>query len=1105
MFLETGSTRLSYMQTFDTIERTAQSLPCSTHHGRNLIAGFCPALLMFMLLCGTLVWSAPALATATINKQFTPATVDPGDISKLRISIFNSSLVPITAAAVTDNLPANIKIANPVNINDTCGFTAVTATPGNSQIILTGGSAPAGTVIASGACYFELDVVSTVAGNWINTIPANGPANGFTPGGTISGFQATENSSTISNKDPASATLSVRGLSPPTGSKTFNPTAGLVGQPFAINIVLTNPNASTTLPLTSFTDPLPPGMVVAPTPGGTVTCTGTGAVNGAFAPVAGASSLTLNGGVIGAGGTCTLTANVVVSSITGTSQSITNTVPANAIGNTRGLTSATFNRSITVNTPVAVSKSFNPTTMRAGQTGSLTINIDNSASATVPLQISSFSDKLPAGLTIAASGTKSVTCTTGTNGTLTAVASTDTITLTGATTGVSATTTANRRCAIVVPVTASAAGSYVNTTSNTGPDTVITNAFVSPNPLPVPTATATLNVNTQFTVAKTVNNATAAPGGVVTFTVTISNWSAGAVAGVNFTDTLPLVGGNQMTVAAPGAALGAGCSGGAFAGGTGSPTVTWSGGTVAGGSGASAGTCTITIPVTVPAGAPSGTVFTNSIPVGGITGDGGISNTNAVAVNVTSVSAASVSKVFNPASVAQGQPSTLTVTLSNATATPITGAALTDTLPTSPGPVLVAATPNANTTCAGGTVTAIPGSGSISISGATIPGNGSCTFRANVTGNTVGSHTNTIPANSLTSTGGTTNPNAATANLTITSGITGSKSFSPTAVRAGGVSRVTIQVNNTTPIALTNVSITDPATANLTIANPANAATTCAGSPTITATPGASVATLTGAIVPAGGNCLFLFDVVTNPASTGDWINTIPIGSITSAEGPRNTSAFSATLTRNTTTSIGINKSFNPVLTEAGAPSVLRIDVTNPVGSPSGANNVSFTDTLPMDMVIYPVPNASTTCANGVVTAIPGQIAVGLYGATLPANSTCSVFVNVTSIRFGNLTNDIPVNAITSTQGYTNSAKTEASLSTLQGLGASKSFTPSSISLGQTATLKIFLTNTRDPSLPNTKLTGVSFTDNLPPGLIVASPPNASTTCENGTVAPNAA
>ncbi len=1056
--------------------------------------------MLVLLLSGTLGWTAEALATATINKQFTPATIDPGNNSRFRITVVNASLIQLTAAAVTDNLPANIKISSPTNATDTCGFTNVTATPGTSQIILNGGTVPAGTGTSDGLCYYELDVVSTVDGNWINTIPKDGPSNGFIPGGTTSGFQATENTVVITNTTDAVATLSVRGLSPPTGSKTFAPSPGLVGEPVTLTILLTNPASNgTTMPLTTFTDTLPAGMVVAPAPTSSVVCTGTGAVNGAFSPNAGDTSLILTGGTIGgasgSGGTCTLSVKVVVNSIgTNTTQTFTNSLAAGAIGNTRGLTSLAFSTNEVINSPIGLAKSFLTTTVGVGQNSVMRIDITNASNANT-LTVTSLTDSLPTGLTVGNLTTNppTIDCVTsggGTNGTFSPALTQGaaSITIVNAVVGK---TGGTRRCRIQVPVQAAASGSYVNT--------IPANAVLNPGNFASPARSATLTVNGALTVAKSRSPISVAAGQPTTFTVTINNWSATAVSDVNFTDTLPQsdTGGYQMVLANPvNRTASAGCSGGTWTENPGASFISWTGGTIAGGN---PGVCTISFRAIPPSNTPVGRFFNNTIAIGDICG-GSICNTNAVTsgTTVTVIAGASVSKAFSPTPVAQGQTSVLTVTLTNATDTAITNAALTDALPTTPGNVVVAASPATSTTCAGGTVTAIAFSGSVSIAGATIPANGNCNFKVNVTGNTVGTHTNTIPIGALSSAEGLSNTAAATANLGISTGITGTKAFSPTSVANNGVSRVTVTVTNVSAGPLTGVSITDPLGANLQVASPANAATTCAGTPILTATPGANSASLTGAAIGIGGNCQFLFDVkaINNPT---DWPNTIPVGNVTSAEGPANTAVISATLGK-TATSIAINKSFDPVIVTGGQPSVLRIDITNPIGSPSGADNVTFTDTFPTGIEVYAVPNPSTTCTNGVVTAVPGAGSITLSGATLPANSTCSVFVTTTSVRFLNLVNTIPAGAISTTQGYTNSLPTTATLSTLQGLGASKSFTPTSISVGQTATLKIRLFSTRNPNQPNTVLTGVSFTDSLPDGLTVAPSPNASTDCTSGTL-----
>jgi uncharacterized repeat protein (TIGR01451 family) len=59
-----------------------------------------------------------------------------------------------------------------------------------------------------------------------------------------------------------------------------------------------------------------------------------------------------------------------------------------------------------------------------------------------------------------------------------------------------------------------------------------------------------------------------------------------------------------------------------------------------------------------------------------------------------------------------------------------------------------------------------------------------------------------------------------------------------------------------------------------------------------------------------------------------------------------------------------------------------------------------------------------------------------------------------------------------------------------------KSFSPAAVEVGQSSTLTFTITNTNDLAAKN----GWSFTDTLPPGLAIANPSNASTTCSGGSV-----
>jgi len=116
-----------------------------------------------------------------------------------------------------------------------------------------------------------------------------------------------------------------------------------------------------------------------------------------------------------------------------------------------------------------------------------------------------------------------------------------------------------------------------------------------------------------------------------------------------------------------------------------------------------------------------------------------------------------LSKDFSPATITAGGASTLTITLSNADGTVASSASLTDTLPLG-----VVVNGSASTTC-GGTVSA--GTSSVTLTGGSIPANGSCTVTVPVAAASAGSYINSLVAGALQTSNGS---NAATADATLT-------------------------------------------------------------------------------------------------------------------------------------------------------------------------------------------------------------------------------------------------------------------------------------------------------------------------------------------------
>ena len=270
-----------------------------------------------------------------------------------------------------------------------------------------------------------------------------------------------------------------------------------------------------------------------------------------------------------------------------------------------------------------------------------------------------------------------------------------------------------------------------------------------------------------------------------------------------------------------------------------------------------------------------------------------------------------ITKAFSPNSILVGGTSTLTITLLNPNATAAgLVAAFVDTLPSG---VVVAAAPNAGTTCPGtGAVAASAGGGTVTLPAThSIPAGsgsspGSCTVTVDVTGSTAGAFLDVIPANALqTSNGSNTLPAEATLTITpliapVVAPPTIAKAFNLPAIATGGVSQLVITLSNPNITAATlSAALTDTLPGGMVIATNPNASTTCTGSGAVAATAGGSSVTLPATrTIPAGvgttpGSCTVTVNV-TAPGC-GNFINTLAANALQTSNG-NNAGAATATL-----------------------------------------------------------------------------------------------------------------------------------------------------------------------------------------------------------------
>jgi mucin-19 len=1001
----------------------------------------------------------PALA-----KSFLPGQINLGGTTTLTFNVSNPNSAALANVRFTDLL-SNMTVAS-TSFSKTCSG-ALSFSPALSV-----GGTQVNPVLTSLAANESCTISVTVTSSTIS--PATGLPN------TTSGATSTE---TPIAGATASASLDVLG---PAGiTETFSSSPIQAGGTSTITYTLTNPNA-TALTGASFSDSFPAGLLttaVAQTYAGTGrgTCTGTIPNTSLTVSAASVSFASIN---IPAGGSCTVLVDVTAAAA------------GTYINNVSGVTSTQVpsagpgaSATLTVLAAPTVVKSFTPSTILAGGSSTLTLTITN-PNATGLTGLAITDNYTTTGLV-----NLNTTVTNSCNGTATATPNTTNpgrLTLTGGTLA------ANSSCTITATVTSATATAYTNTTGG---------ASSTQTPTAGPTAADTLTVvavgANQLLFTKTFSQSQVQAGPAAAnldLVFTISNLSATTAAtDVRFSaaDTMPTAGGQQM-VLANGATNSCSITAASPAGSCGYNGTTTLGTVVANsqnsttllnfgttGTGlrlAANSVCTVTCPVTIPAATTGGTYSNTAALL--ITGAAGFTNTSGDTASVLALKPPTIVKAFAPAVIGAGSVSTITFTLSNSSnSIALSNASFSDTLTN----MAVAGTQTAGGTCGGASGNSFSAgqTGLINFSGLTLPAGGSCTLTLDITSSTVGSNANTTSGVTTTQTP-TAGTGAASVNLTVR-GTTLTKAFAPATVRTGQASTLTFTITNGTGNpAQSGLAFTETFPTGVVVANPANSSTTCGGG-TITGGSGSgTIALSNGSMALAQGSCIVQVDVTSAAAGTYNNLAANVTGSSTGM-----TNSVNATLT--VYNNAVLTKAFSPATIGMGGTSTLTFSIANGTGAPL-QTGLGFTDSYPAGILNTGGAATSSGCGTPTITAAgaTGLITVSAVQVAA-APSTCTISVPVTAAAAGSYPNTNAGN-ITGLAGGLTASGLSSTLSVV-GTTLSKSFAPLTAQVGSSSQLTLTIGN----GAGNPAQSGLTFTDTLPAGLVVATPNGLVNGC-GGTV-----
>ncbi|MGD2114046.1 MAG: IPTL-CTERM sorting domain-containing protein, partial [Acidobacteriota bacterium] len=603
----------------------------------------------------------------SLSKEFVGDPVPPGGSVTLRFTLTNlSATETVDDIAFTDDLDAALTglASSSGTLTDVCGTGSQIA--GAGTLAFTGGTlGPGESCTVDVTVDVPMGTSATAAANTTSTVSGN--AGGLPVQGPA-----------------ASDTLQISQL---TFVKAFDGPTGATGTA-VLELTITNDGGFVAEDL-AFQDDLDavlPGLTAVDLPKSDVCGTGSALTGG--------SLVSFSGGSLDAGGSCTFGLTVEVPA---------GAAPGSYLNTTTDLRSAGLpvavpaTATLQIEPPPGFTKVFSPAAIPVNGVSTLTFTVDNGASVLDATGLS-FTDDLPAGLEVAATPAAITTC----GGTVTAPAGAGIVSFSGG--GV----TAGASCTVQVDVTGTAEGTFVNTSGD-----LISSLGSSPP------ASDTLDVVVgDFVALKSFRTGPVLPGGLVEMELSIVNGSTFPLTGVALTDDLGAV---LPGLAAEGLPLMDVCGAGSQVSGT--SVVSLTGGNLAAGT-----SCTVVVPVRVPADAAAGSLVNTTSAVTGLREGVPVDAEPASAELV--VTLARFTKSFGMAQVPAGFTTVLTFEITNPDpANGLTGLTFTDDLDAVLPGLVAIGTPLADVCGAG---SQLAGDSLLTLTGGSLGPGGSCLFAVTV-------------------------------------------------------------------------------------------------------------------------------------------------------------------------------------------------------------------------------------------------------------------------------------------------------------------------------------------------------------------------------------